>query len=399
MGQELLWHCTQHDDQNPSLDINLRKNCWMCGPCGKSGNAWELSAFLAGCDPSDKPRVAAFLQQLGPLSPNGSGHSIVATYDYTDEKDELLYQVVRREPKGFTQRRPDGHGGWIPSLNGVRRVLYGLPEVLNASSVLIVEGEKDVETARKMHLTATCNSGGAGKWKAEFSECLRGKDITVIPDNEKAGLDHARAVVASLVPVAESVKLLRLPNGKDLTEWNQGGGSREGLLALIEATKVLTQADVVGWARSTVGRTPDIVCLADVQPEEVNFLWNPYIALGKVTLLEGDPSVGKTYVALKLCAELTCDAGEMIEHAAANVLYMTAEDGLADTLRPRFDLMGGDASRFHVLRGVLNESKNRASITLADVDVIGEALRDTQALLVVVDPLQDRKLVARRIEN
>lgn len=52
---------------------------------------------------------------------------IVAMYNYTDEQGALLYQVVRRKPKKFSQRRPDGRGGWIPNLNGTRRVLYRLP--------------------------------------------------------------------------------------------------------------------------------------------------------------------------------------------------------------------------------------------------------------------------------
>jgi len=48
--------------------------------------------------------------------------------------------------------------------------------VLAAKSVLIVEGEKDVEAARKLGLVATCNSGGAGKWRDEYSEMLRGSE-------------------------------------------------------------------------------------------------------------------------------------------------------------------------------------------------------------------------------
>jgi hypothetical protein len=89
----------------------------------------------------------------------------VAEYNYTDENDKLLFQVVRFEPKGFRQRRPDGNGGWEWSLNGTRRVLHRLPEVRKVKSVLVVEGEKDCETAHKLGFVATCNAGGAGKWR------------------------------------------------------------------------------------------------------------------------------------------------------------------------------------------------------------------------------------------
>jgi hypothetical protein len=52
-------------------------------------------------------------------------------FDYTDESGAVLYQVIKYKPKGFSQRRPDGNGGWITNLHGVRRVLYCLPELCN----------------------------------------------------------------------------------------------------------------------------------------------------------------------------------------------------------------------------------------------------------------------------
>jgi hypothetical protein len=104
---------------------------------------------------------------------------IVAEYDYRGEQGELLFQVVRFEPKDFRQRRPDGHGGWIWGLGNVRRVLYRLPELLKAPSeqpVFVVEGEKDVDALIAMGLSATTCPMGAGKWLPEYSESLRGRD-------------------------------------------------------------------------------------------------------------------------------------------------------------------------------------------------------------------------------
>ena len=72
--------------------------------------------------------------------------TIIQTYDYTSINGELRFQVVRFEPKDFRQRRPDGNGGWIWNLKGVKLVLYRLFETVTASHVIIVEGEKDVET-------------------------------------------------------------------------------------------------------------------------------------------------------------------------------------------------------------------------------------------------------------
>jgi len=60
VGQECFYCCPnpKHDDHHPSLQINLQKNVWMCGPCGAGGNAWQLAAFIAGLDPSDKACVS-----------------------------------------------------------------------------------------------------------------------------------------------------------------------------------------------------------------------------------------------------------------------------------------------------------------------------------------------------
>jgi hypothetical protein len=158
---------------------------------------------------------------------------VVATYDYTDERGTLLYQVVRLDPKDFFQRKPNGKGGWTRKLGEVRRVLYKLPEVIAAKEVVIVEGEKDADTGSSLGLTAT-TSGAAGSWKPDFSDWLLGKRVILIIDADEAGRRHARQVAASLCGKAASLKLLELPDAKDLSEWVGHGGTREGLLDLIE---------------------------------------------------------------------------------------------------------------------------------------------------------------------
>ncbi|WP_420811181.1 MAG: hypothetical protein ACJ3UO_00435 [Dehalococcoides mccartyi] len=77
---------------------------------------------------------------------------IIQTYDYTDMHNDLLYQVVKYEPKGFKQRRPDGKGGWIYKLDGINTVPYHLYElwegVATNKTIYIAEGEKDVDNLR-----------------------------------------------------------------------------------------------------------------------------------------------------------------------------------------------------------------------------------------------------------
>ena len=156
---------------------------------------------------------------------------IVAEYDYTDPSGKLLYQVVRYEPKDFRQRRPDPDNeyGWIWNLKGVEPVPYRLPEVFGAATVYIVEGEKDVHTLEGWGLVATCNSGGAGKWRPEFAGYFEGKRVVIVPDQDEPGRKHAADVYESLNGTAASVRILSLAaNGaKDITEWASMGGTAQ----------------------------------------------------------------------------------------------------------------------------------------------------------------------------
>src|SRR5262249_223145 len=172
--------------------------------------------------------------------------TIVATYDYADESGAPLFQVVRLAPKTFRQRRPNGKGGWTWSLGKTRRVLYRLPEVRDAVArgrlVVIVEGEKDTDNLRELGFTATCNPGGANKWRAEYNESLRDADVVIIGDNDDSGRGHVAHVASSLHGVARRVRVFDLakawsacPLKGDISDWIEGGGRAEALNVLIEA--------------------------------------------------------------------------------------------------------------------------------------------------------------------
>ncbi len=241
-GHEFLYRCTRHGDEHPSLKINARKNVWLCGPCGASGNAWKLAAFLIGCDPNDREVITDGLREKGLLGSNEQhAGKIVAAYDYPDEAGKLLYQVVRYEPKTFRQRRPNAKGGWTWNLNGTRRVLYNLPEVLKASNVLVCEGEKDCGNAKPLGFVATCNPGGAGKWSEEYSEFLRGKKVAISAHADAPGRKHAQQVAASLYGKASELKLFELPAAKDLSDWLEGhrGKGDEVGLALLDLLEII----------------------------------------------------------------------------------------------------------------------------------------------------------------
>ncbi|MCH7491865.1 MAG: AAA family ATPase [Gemmatimonadetes bacterium] len=136
-------------------------------------------------------------------------------------------------------------------------------------------------------------------------------------------------------------------------------------------------------------RASVITCLADVEPERVTWLWKGRIPLGKITLLEGDPGTGKTTVALDMAARISTGRpmpGGGPRHAAA-VLFLTAEDGLADTIRPRLDAMGGDPSRVYSLAIREPDGYKHGVEIPGDLSYVRDVIERHSIVFVVVDPL------------
>lgn len=147
--------CPAHEDRRASLSFcdgerGLLVKC-------HAGCSLEAVASALGL------RVADLFLDSGTDRPPGAERRAVATYTYHDEARTLLFEVVRFPPKDFKQRRPDGRGGWIWDLHGVRRVLYRLPEIRRQATVYLTEGEKDADRLWTHGIPATTNPGGAGK--------------------------------------------------------------------------------------------------------------------------------------------------------------------------------------------------------------------------------------------
>jgi hypothetical protein len=212
---------------NGSKSVDLRKNLWYDRETNEGGGYANLYKSVYGHWPNGRCN---------------DNNNIAAVSDYRDEAGTLLFQVVRKIPKTFRQRRPNGSGGWIWNLDGVRRVLYRLPELIAAqpgTTVFIPEGEKEVDNLRNHLLTATCNPGGAvehrdktksynGKWPDQYNEFLRGHHVVVLPDNEAAGEAHPLNAAQNLHGSVASVRILRPPkliDKEDVPDWLANGGT------------------------------------------------------------------------------------------------------------------------------------------------------------------------------
>jgi hypothetical protein len=255
----------------------------------------------------------------------GTKGRIVESYDYTDERGELLYQVVRLEPKSFRQRRPDGHGGWIWNLEGVRRVPYRLPELLEVDhdeTVFVFEGEGDVDLGRDDGLVATTNAGGAEKWRPEYSEHLRGRPVVVVPDNDEPGRKHGEQVARSTYGKAASLKVLHLPNlpeGGDYSEWRERGGTAQKLRRLAREQPEWTPPEERDDGRVLLGK----VIREGIEPPAV--LVEDVLLEGKTHAIYGPSGHGKTYVELWLALRVRERGGPVIVFDNENNVSIMAE--------------------------------------------------------------------------
>ncbi len=264
--------CPCHEDSTNSLSVGLlpsQKVMAFCHACGNSATLSNIATSI-GLTTEDffppRPRDD-FDDRHNPNRSSGAGYSrsgsgsgnpgkrskpyskIVATYDYRDEDGKLLFQACRMEPKKFRQRQKLDNGNFVWNMEGVRYVLYRLPELLaykkqcqaegKIPRVIIVEGEKDVDRLRQLGYCATTNVGGAqqakkpkngfvdknwkpsSKWKEEYSPYLVGCDVVISPDNDDAGFAHRDQIGGSVLRAAIKAEAIETPTTIRVVEFPQ----------------------------------------------------------------------------------------------------------------------------------------------------------------------------------
>lgn len=166
--------------------------------------------------------------------------------------------------------------------------------------------------------------------------------------------------------------------------------SFDDAIALVEQTDTARAARVPVAAVEPVSF--GVTCLADVQPEIVEWLWEGRLPLGKLVILEGDPGLGKSTLMIDMAARVTTGAGWPQSTARtvspAGVLFLSYEDGAADTVRPRADAAGADCRRIHMFDTVAKNGEPHKLPTLpADVPCIEHLVKEHGVRLVVIDTL------------
>ncbi|MCZ6625240.1 MAG: AAA family ATPase [Deltaproteobacteria bacterium] len=386
-GPERKAHCPRPElhangDRTPSLTVNVEEGLLNCFVCGLQGNIHQVAKELGW------PMLSSNGQgRHNGLPDRFKDQPIQAWYTYTDQHGRPIYKVARTSAKEFPIWAPViGGGSWGLKGTGVRLVPYHLHKLVKAESVFVVEGEKDVKTVEGMGLPATTFPGGAGSWRADYSQRFKQKEVVILPDNDKPGREHAQDVAAGLLAHAKSVQILNLPGlpeRGDVSDWAEGKDpfdAGEDLCKLADGAPRFRQP----------GKT---VILSEVETESISFLWHPYLLRRKVNLLEGDPGLGKSYLTLAIAAALSLGkalpgSSERLE--PQKTLILSAEDGIGDTIRPRLENMDANLDLISAWAPASEEElKNWKPLTLDDTgfEELNQEMCQLSPALVVLDPL------------
>lgn len=223
-GNKIQAFCPSHEDTNASLSILLSED--------------KIVLFChAGCKVEEIIKSANLtINDL--FKPNPT-----AIYQYRKADGSLSHEklkYVTDKGKTFKQRRIDGDS-IVDNLGDIEKIPYNYPNLINAIKedklVIYVEGEKDADTGKVLGYNTT-TMGGASEWKPEYAKYFKNSNLVLIPDKDKAGINLTQKMLDDLKPVTKSLKVIVLPNGKDLTEWVEAGHSN--LTELINNTDDLT---------------------------------------------------------------------------------------------------------------------------------------------------------------
>jgi putative DNA primase/helicase len=305
--------------------------------------------------------------------------------------------------------------------------LYRLPEILAAPEgafVFVVEREGYADFVASLGkrtrnvFYATTSAGGANAADKTDWNPLRGKNVVILPDNDPAGEHYANEVVRLCREVgAASIRVLRLadyatglPVGGDIEDvfvspdWcglplAETAGPEDfakWLLKTAKKTEPLSfssHADYELTREAEAHRRADathaagaerhanaVIRLADIEPQEVAWLWRERIPLGRLTVLAGRPGVGKSFVTIDFASRVSTGAAwpdGSANESAGGVLFFAAEDDPADTIRPRLDAAGADSKRVYY----------RRNVDLVESEIESRIDQVPDCRLVIIDPI------------
>lgn len=316
------------------------------------------------------------------------------------------YAARKLEPHSFYRNDPDSQ---LPptDLDAERALLGGL--LLESSRVASVRGLLGIESF--------CDTAHRNVWELLLLMVDAGTPIDLVTVRNAAdqngvlevigGAEYLTELVESVPSAAHvdhyarivcnhHIRRQAIHAAGDVFETAHAAGPNgdDDLRASLHRMAALAEM-TAGMARQT--EAPSLLSLADVRPEAVRWLWPNRLALGKLAMISGDPGLSKSFLTLDIAARVSTGRpwpdASLAFHETGGVVLLSAEDGVADTIRPRFDAAGGDPARVTILTAVRLHGRNglprEKSFNLADdlVHLETAIAATTDCKLVIVDPI------------
>ena len=309
---------------------------------------------------------------------------------------------------------------YITGLHEQKAPLYNANVLHNMDegTVFITEGEKDADTLSRLDdIPATTIPNGAGfsQWIDLYNDGLQGKDLIILTDNDDVGRSYGIKIAQHTLNIAKSVKIIpataiwsKCPPKGDISDIVQAIGEDEATQLLADAIHNIpfctpeSLQTIEKNATSTLNQ-PKIVYhtvkLSEVETEKQEFLWNPYIPIGEITVMFAAGGTGKSYATIGITADVS--AGRTLPKygekptttTPAKVLIISAED-TASTIKNRMQEIGGNPDNCILLKTPKNLLELHEDSFLlpqdkddiAHIEAFANLLKEIKPKLVIIDP-------------
>jgi putative DNA primase/helicase len=360
------------------------------------------SGFPAWTEPDKrgKPEFHRFGEEGPPVRPNEIRRHVYSL-DRHARRMKIKFKSASDQAKWFNAYRVvnrDGVVGW----QYTKPIDYGLisyppginpfdPE-LGADDLYWPEGEKDTDSIVRLGLLAITFGGTGDGLPVGCEAFFVGRNVVILADNDTGGRQHAEKKAALVAPVAASVRVVHfaeLAEKGDVSDWIALGKDRREIERRVDETPAWKPVQVV---ESPPIAGLDVVCMADVKPASIEWLWPNWIAIGKVSVLAGEGGRGKSTILCDLAARTTASdrwPDGAVASPAAGAIILAAEDDVGDTLAPRLLAAGADMARVFVIRSVRDEKQRRRGFNLqADLERLEAEIRKRHNIrLIIIDPV------------
>jgi putative DNA primase/helicase len=433
---------TRDDKQPGSFSINYRTGVWKdFATADGGGDVISLWAYVRGIRQCDAARELADKLGISANKPNGGTSAatlkVAASFNksiapelyswgddgppqYDNEARRYTYKVDGKPvaikikfkngafaqwyrvfnngaPSGWQAKKPED----FKPVPYITEALPPFDPELSRDQILWPEGEKDVDSIGMLNLPAFTFGGAGDGLPGGISPYLTDRHIVVLADNDEAGRKHARckAEIANAAGAASVriVHFLELREKGDVSDFIANGGTVDGLTARIDAAPLFEIKAGTEPVADAADETGFIVQRAsEIEAKPITWLWPNRIAIGKQTLIAGDPGLGKSQLTAFLAAVVTtggdwpCGEGRAEKGRA---IMSSAEDDAEDTIVPRLIAAGADCDQIDIVKAVTSDdgrgNKTRRMFHLQEdlAKLEGQLAKSDDVRLVIIDPI------------